>query len=87
MASCENPVMVTPVSGNDGSAESLNERSRQDLIHYAADEVKLSPPKFLVELTAQANRELEFHKWMGANKLPQHFRQKRRHKILRRAEP
>jgi hypothetical protein len=42
--------------------------------------------KFLVEVTTQANGELEFDKWMRANKLPQHFRQKRRHKILRRAE-
>ena len=29
--------------------------------------------KLLVEFAAQANRELEFDKWMGANKFPQHF--------------
>jgi hypothetical protein len=54
---------------------------------FAADKVKLSALEFLIELTAQANRELEFDKWMCTNKLPQYFRQKRRHKILRRAEP
>ena len=53
----------------------------------AADEVKLSALKFLVELAAQADGELEFDQRMRADKLPQHFRQKRRHEILRRAEP
>ena len=54
---------------------------------FAADEVKLAARELLVELTAQADRELEFDQRMAADKLPQHFRQQRRHEILRRAEP
>ena len=53
---------------------------------FAANQIELPVRQFFVEFAADADGQFELDQRMGADELPKHFRQTRRHEILGGAE-